>query len=79
MTFEFDVGLNRRASSSTKWEKFSSDVLPMWVADMDFAAPDFVIAAIRQRLDHPILGYTDQPESLNVAFQNWLKSSADII
>ncbi|MDG2278704.1 MAG: PatB family C-S lyase [Pseudomonadales bacterium] len=73
MTFDFDVGLNRRASSSTKWEKFSSDVLPMWVADMDFAAPDFVIAAIRQRLDHPILGYTDQPESLNVAFQNWLQ------
>ncbi|NKB99731.1 MAG: putative C-S lyase [Pseudomonadales bacterium] len=73
MTFNFDQGVNRRGTSSTKWEKFSPDVLPMWVADMDFAAPDFVISAIRERLDHPILGYTDRPESLNTAFQGWLQ------
>ena len=39
---------------------------------MDFATPSFILEALRQRLDHPILGYTDQPESLTNAFQKWL-------
>ncbi len=44
----------------------------MWVADMDFAAPPFILDALKRRIDHPILGYTDRPASLNEAFQGWL-------
>ncbi len=72
MVYDFDAGIDRRGSSSTKWEKFSPDVLPMWVADMDFAAPDVVLSAIRERLEHPVLGYTDKPASLDQALQGWL-------
>lgn len=73
MGFDFDAGIDRRGSSSTKWEKFDPDVLPMWVADMDFAAPQFILSAIRERLEHPVLGYTDRPLSLDLAFQGWLE------
>ena len=71
--FDFDTVIDRRNTSSTKWEKFGPDVLPFWVADMDFAAPHFILDALRERLDHPILGYTDRPESLNHAFLGWLQ------
>jgi len=71
--FDFDTVIDRRNTSSTKWEKFGPDVLPFWVADMDFAAPQFILDALRQRLDHPILGYTDRPQSLNDAFLGWLQ------
>ncbi len=73
MSSRFDQPIDRHATSSTKWQKFAADVLPMWVADMDFAAPDFVLDALRERLDHPILGYTDRPASLNTALQGWLE------
>ena len=39
---------------------------------MDFASPDFVLQALHQRLEHPILGYSQQPDSLTQAFQGWL-------
>ena len=51
----------------------ATDTLPFWVADMDFAAPEFVLKALRDRLEHPILGYTNRPDSLNEAFQKWLE------
>ena len=72
-SFDFEKLVDRRGSSSTKWEKFGADVLPMWVADMDFAAPDFILDKIQERLAHPILGYTDRPDSLNEAFLLWLQ------
>jgi len=72
MTQDFDQLLDRTGTHSSKWSKFAEDVLPFWVADMDFAAPDFILDAIRQRLDHPILGYTEQPVSLVESFQGWL-------
>ena len=71
--YNFDQIIDRADTYSTKWQKFPADVLPMWVADMDFAAPDFVIQALRERLDHSIIGYTDRPKSLNIAFQQWLQ------
>ena len=77
MPYNFDAIIERKNSQSTKWEKFAPDVLPFWVADMDFAAPDFILDALRERLDHPILGYTNRPESLNTAFQNWLNHHFD--
>jgi len=77
MTQDFDTLLDRRNTHSSKWEKFAPDVLPFWVADMDFAAPAFILDAIRARLEHPILGYTQQPESLVAAFQGWLEHHYD--
>ena len=67
-TEEFDRIIDRRAVPGEKWSRFEGrDVIPMWVADMDFAAPDAIIDAIRARLDHGVLGYTDAWPSLEVA------------
>ena len=49
-----------------------NDVMPMWVADMDFAIPESITKALQTRLDHPIFGYSIAPESLYEALINWL-------
>ena len=54
---DFDAAIARRASGCAKWTRYAEDVLPMWVADMDFAVAEPILAAIRARLDHPVLGY----------------------
>lgn len=70
----FDRIIDRRGTSSSKWEKYAGrDVLPFWVADMDFPAPPFILDALRRRIDHEILGYTRTPASLNDAFRGWLE------
>jgi len=75
--FDFDTEIDRRNTSSSKWEKYAGrDILPFWVADMDFAAPGFVLDAVRTRLDHPIIGYTKVPDTLTEAFQRWLEGSS---
>jgi cysteine-S-conjugate beta-lyase len=69
----FDRIIDRRGTSSSKWEKYAGqDVLPFWVADMDFAMPDFVREAVQRRLDHDVIGYTRTPAPLVEAFQRWL-------
>ncbi len=55
--YDFEERFDRRASGCNKWNRYAEDVLPMWVADMDIASPPAVIAALRARLDHPVLGY----------------------
>jgi cystathionine beta-lyase len=61
--FDFDRIPARRDSDSNKWRKFPPDVLPLWVADMDFASPPAVVAALRARVEHGFFGYlTEQPE-----------------
>lgn len=71
---DFDRVIDRRGTSSTKWDKYAgTDILPFWVADMDFAMPEFIRDAVRRRLEHPIVGYTRTPETLVEAFQNWLE------
>jgi hypothetical protein len=57
MTFNFDQIIDRRASDSAKWNYFAADVLPMWVADMDFTAPPAVIEALQARIAHGVFGY----------------------
>ena len=57
--FDFDRVIERRDGDSLKWNRYAGrDVLPLWVADMDFASPPAVLAAVQQRLDHGILGYS---------------------
>ena len=61
----FDEILDRRGTASSKWEKYAGqDVIPMWVADMDFPAPAEVTEALATRISHPIYGYTVVPDSL---------------
>ncbi|MGZ8217333.1 MalY/PatB family protein, partial [Methylomagnum sp.] len=66
----FDGLIERRDTASTKWDKYAGrDILPLWIADMDFASPPSVLAAIRARVDHGVLGYTNPPPSLVEAVQ----------
>jgi cysteine-S-conjugate beta-lyase len=57
MPYDFDRIIERRSSNSIKWTYYPEDVLPMWVADMDFPAPAPVIEAIQRSLEHGVLGY----------------------
>lgn len=67
MTFDFDQLFDRYHTGSTKWSRYPADVLPMWVADMDFAAPPVIIEALQQRLLHPLLGYSVAQDNLREA------------
>nr|WP_106780589.1 MalY/PatB family protein [Lysinibacillus timonensis] len=83
MTFNFDELLNRKNTNSLKWDQFkerikiqynvheSNDILPMWVADMDFAIPEVITNAIKERLDHPIFGYSYVSDECKSAIQSW--------
>lgn len=65
MSVDFDHPPDRRGSDSIKWGKYAGrDVLPMWVADMDFAAPPCVIEALHERVNHGVFGYGMPPTSL---------------
>ena len=64
----FDAVVDRRASDSIKWSLFDEDVLPMWVADMDFPSPPAVIDALRARVDHGVFGYSAEPPELREIF-----------
>lgn len=73
----FNEKIDRFNTASVKWERtkevFGSDeVLPMWVADMDFRPPKAVIRAINARTEHGIFGYTFVPPSASAAVQEWL-------
>lgn len=61
---DFDIVWERKGTGSSKWSKYSDDILPMWVADMDFPAAPEILDAIRARLEHPILGYGVAKDSL---------------
>lgn len=61
---DFDRLMDRRTSDSLKWGTYEEDVLPMWVADMDFATPEAVIKALHERVDHRVFGYGKRPLAL---------------
>jgi len=61
---DFDRPIERRGSASFKWDLYPEDVLPLWVADMDFAAPPPVVAALEARVAHGVYGYCGTPDSL---------------
>jgi cysteine-S-conjugate beta-lyase len=54
---QFDSIIERRGTNSIKWKKYPPDILPLWVADMDFAAPKPILMALRSSVEHGILGY----------------------
>ena len=76
MTYSFDKIVDRRSSGDLKHgvlqERYGrSDLLPLWVADMDFETPPFITEALRQRLDHSLFGYTVVPEELWDVIIQW--------
>lgn len=69
---EFDTVISRKNTQSDKWSRYSDDVIPLWVADMDFASPSIIKDAISERLKHGIFGYTAASESLYNSIKNHL-------
>jgi len=76
MSFDFDHPIDRHGTHAVKFDgrmqKFgAADVAPLWIADMDFAAPPCVVEALTERARHPIYGYTEYPASLFDALIHW--------
>lgn len=66
--YDFDEIIDRRGTASEKWDKYRDrDIIPLWVADMDFRSPPEVIEALHERVSHGIFGYTAPPEGLTQA------------
>lgn len=77
--YNFDELIERRGTDSVKWDGVKKswgrdDLLPMWVADMDFRTPPFVMDALRKRLEHEVLGYTFACEEWYTSICSWLSS-----
>lgn len=78
MSYDFSVSANRKDTNAEKYtlrEKLfgTTDVEPVWVADMDIDTPDFVLDAVKKRLEHPIIGYEEVPDSAYKAQIEWMK------
>jgi cystathionine beta-lyase len=78
-TYNFDTVIDRRNSDALKYnvlaERYGdANLLPLWVADMDFATPDFILDALKQRLEHPVLGYATTPADYFPCIIDWIKS-----
>jgi len=78
MKYDFDREIERRGTDSYKWDANDRlfgkrDLLPFWVADMDFATPEPVLDAIRDRCDHPVFGYGIRSDEYFQSIQDWLR------
>ena len=76
--YNFDEIVDRTNTNCLKYDARSSffgnaDVLPLWVADMDFRTPNFIVEAVKKRAEHEIFGYTFRPETYSQSIINWLK------
>ncbi|MDT2760393.1 MalY/PatB family protein [Enterococcus xiangfangensis] len=72
----FERPIERRGSNSIKWDAIlqtynEEDLLPLWIADMDFQAPEGVLAAYQKLIAHGVLGYAETPKSLYRAIIDW--------
>lgn len=76
--YNFDELIDRRGSGCIKYdglrqEKGRDDLLPLWVADMDFKTPDFIVDALRERIEHPVFGYPATPSDYFETISSWIK------
>lgn len=76
--WNFDEIIDRRRSGCVKYEGLQklfgrTDLLPLWVADMDFATPPFIIEAMKKRLEHPVFGYTVVPPDYWKVVSRWIE------
>lgn len=79
MKYSFDEIIDREGTACVKWDLRdkvfgTSDVLPMWVADMDFKTPGFISEAIIQRAQHAVYGYSYRTEGYYTSLINWMQS-----
>ena len=79
MTYDFDAVINRHGTNSIKWdytEKYfgAADVLPLWVADMDFRAPACITDAVSRTAAHGIFGYAGIPDGYYAALADWMSA-----
>lgn len=77
--YDFDKVIDRHGTGALKYEVLAerygrADLLPLWVADMEFETPEFITEALRRRLDHSLFGYTVTPESYWQAVTDWIES-----
>ncbi len=77
MKYDFDKVIDRHNTGAMKIEKCNEifgkdDIIPLWIADMDFATPDFILDAIRKRCEHPIMGYTVPCKEYFNSITNWI-------
>lgn len=77
--YDFNKIIDRSGSGDLKHEVLQerygrADLLPLWVADMDFETPDFITIALKKRLEHSLFGYTVEPEELWPTVQKWIKN-----
>ncbi len=82
MKHDFSKVIDRTNNYSAKWSEMGSkygqdDLIPMWVADMDFETAPEIIEGLKERLDQGIFGYTTRPESYNNAIVDWVKRRHD--
>ena len=75
--YDFNAPIDRRGTHCVKFDALKDmygrdDLLSLWVADMDFATPDFIIDALKRRLDHPVLGYPVQYDGYWQSVVNWI-------
>lgn len=78
MTYNFDEIIDRKGTSAYKTDLLkvrfgADDLIPLWVADMDFRSPDFVMEAIRKRAEHEVLGYTIRNKEFFAPIINWIQ------
>ncbi|GAA0222400.1 MalY/PatB family protein [Metaclostridioides mangenotii] len=77
MNYNFDTVVDRSNNFAAKWSEMdkkygTNDILPMWIADMDFKAAPCIVEAIRNRMDQEIYGYTTRPDFYNESIVNWV-------
>ena len=66
MAFDFDTAIDRSGTDSMRWDTYAGkDVLPLWVADMDFSAAPCILDALKERVAHGVLGYSHCPHQFN--------------
>lgn len=75
--YDFDKVIDRRGTGAVKTDALDkvygkNDLIPLWVADMDFETPDFIVEALKDRLGHPVFGYTVVPEDYWSVVKKWI-------
>ena len=77
MAYNFDRPIDRKGTRSIKWDCYPPDVLPLWVADMDFKSPREIADALEARARHGVFGYTGEPEELRQVLAERMASRYD--
>lgn len=83
MKYNFDQVIDRSGTAAVKWDGMKdvwgrTDLIPLWVADMDFATAPFITEAIRKRCDNEVLGYTEKPDSYYQSIIRWTRQRYDL-